>query len=367
MGARTLQDVGWRRLLLGQASFGEGEEYMAFKYTFALLMLWVTLPLLALFILGDAAGVNRVGWHGLTIRLYFVLCACLIWLLRGRRRWFHPVVWVFAVASWAVHVSGFVFVPDDENRLVWFLSLVVGVYILLGRRAGACLAVASVAAVLWCNPHLAHPVSERGMGTFITSLVSMSVIFHVFTSRSVLFHRAMVASQAQLRELSDRDPLTGVLNSRGLARQCEQLLLLARRRGEPCAVLFVDLDHFKRVNDQHGHDAGDVVLQRVAAVLTQRLRRSDVLGRVGGEEFVVFLPATDEAGATQLAEALRQDIEACCPQTPAGVSLTVTASIGVAAKVSGQVSLPDLQRDADQAMYAAKAGGRNRVSVLGLG
>lgn len=366
-----MQDTRWRKWLLGPVVFNEGEEYLAFKYTFALLMLWVTMPLLALFIAGDVAGINRVGWHGLTIQLYFTACVVMILVLRGHRTRFYPVVWAFAWMSLGVHISGFVFVPDDENRLLWFLSLVVGVYILLGRRAGALIATASVVAVVVCNRHVEHAISERGMGTFITSLVSMSVIFHVFTSRSVLFHRAMVVSQAQLRELSDRDPLTGVLNARGFARQCEQLLQLSHRRGEACAALFVDLDHFKRVNDQHGHEAGDVVLRCVAQVLTQRLRRSDVLGRIGGEEFVAFLPATDEAGAMQLAEALRRDIEASHPETPAGVRLTVTASIGVAAQLAvqpgPQASLQSLQRDADAAMYAAKAAGRNRVSVLRLG
>jgi len=139
---------------------------------------------------------------------------------------------------------------------------------------------------------------------------------------------------------------------------------LGTRQSTPYAVLFIDLDHFKRVNDQHGHDAGDAVLKSVAACMARRLRQSDMLGRVGGEEFVAFLPATDTHGAMTLAEALREDIQAAQPQLADGARLEVTASIGVAPGTSVPSTLDELQRRADQAMYRAKAAGRNRVTLF---
>lgn len=356
----------WRGVLLGSATFGEGEEYLQFKYIFALAMLWLTLPLLLLFIAGDVSGANRVGLHGHTIRAYFLMCCALILAIRNRPDRLAPAMWVFALASLGVHISGFLFVPEDESRLVWFYSLIAGTYILLGRRAGAVVAVASIAAVAVANGQLAAPVSDRGMVTFYASLVSLSVIFHVFTSRSVSFHQAMVNSQARLRHLSDHDPLTGVLNARSFSRQCEHLMQLARREGGTFALLFIDLDHFKSVNDEHGHDAGDQVLRAVAGALLHRLRRTDLLGRVGGEEFVVFLPGADVTNALKVAEALRLDIQALRIRTVAGVSLVITASVGVAADTGDGRPLSELQRQADQAMYQAKAGGRNRVSSLAL-
>lgn len=355
--------MNWKHLLLGRVQFDAAEEYLAFKYAFALILMWAGLPLLALFIAGDLTGANSIGLHRWTVRAYFLLSCLLIALLRGRKQWFAPAVWVFAVASLGVHLSGFIFVPQDELRLVWFYSLIAGVYILLGRRAGALFTVASVALVLACNPHQPAPISSRGLGTFITSLVSLSVIFHVFTQQTTSFFLGMLRSNERLRQLSEQDPLTGLLNARAFAQACDRLVRLAERHGTGYAVLFVDLDHFKRVNDQYGHDAGDCVLRTVAEVMRQRLRQSDVLGRVGGEEFVIFLPDTDATGAMRLAEDLRRDIEASCPRIGQAQPLCVTASIGVAPGRAGG-NLESLQKQADQAMYLAKAAGRNRVTLF---
>jgi diguanylate cyclase (GGDEF)-like protein len=358
--------MNWRRWLLGDAKFGEAEGYLRFQYAFAMILMWAGLPLLALFIAGDLSGANVIATHGRTVRVYFLLSCVLIWLLRGHKQRFVPVVWVFALSTLLVHCSGFMFVPEDESRLVWFYSLNAGVYILLGRRVGALFTVASMAAVVVGNGHLAAPISQRGMSTFLASLVSLSVIFHAFTQRTEAFFKAMMASNARLRHLSEHDPLTGVFNARAFAQTCESLMRLGARQSAPYAVLFIDLDHFKRVNDQYGHDAGDAVLKTVAACMTRRLRQSDVLGRVGGEEFVAFLPSTDTKGAMTLAEALRQDIQSAQPHLADGTKLEVTASIGVAPATSMLSTLDELQRHADQAMYQAKATGRNRVTLFAV-
>lgn len=257
-------------------------------------------------------------------------------------------------------------VPADELRLVWFYSLIAGVYILLGRRAGAAFTVGAVAVVLLGNAHQVAPVSSRGMGTFLASLVSLSVMFHAFTQRTMSFYLQMVRSNDRLRHLSEHDPLTGVLNGRAFAQSCEGLVRLAARHRASYAVLFIDLDHFKRVNDHYGHDAGDAVLKAVAGILRCRVRDSDLVGRVGGEEFVVFLPDTDTQGALRLADELRRGIEECRPQVGEGVRLGVTASIGVAVASHDDGGLAALQKRADEAMYKAKAAGRNRVTLFSV-
>jgi len=356
-----------KRLLLGQQPFDEAGDFLAFRYTFGLLLMWAVMPILALFILADWSGTNPIGRHGTTIRVHFIASAVLIWALRSRPRLLLPVIWTYAVASLCVHLSGFIFVPADELRLVWFYSLIACTYILLGKAPGALFTLAAIVGVLIANHHLAHPTSERGMGTFITSLISMSVIFHVFIDRIVYFHGAMAASKEELRKLSERDPLTGVLNGRAFLQACQRLMSLGERNGTVGAVLFIDLDHFKNVNDQHGHDAGDAVLRAVATCMARRLRQSDVLGRVGGEEFVAFLPSTDAGGAMLVAEELRKDIQQAKPVTPGGVALEVTASIGVALQQPGTTSFEDLQRMADQAMYQSKSNGRNRVTLFSDG
>jgi diguanylate cyclase (GGDEF)-like protein len=165
---------------------------------------------------------------------------------------------------------------------------------------------------------------------------------------------------ADLEDLAYRDELTELPNRRGATRQLDVLLSRARRHGHQLALLLIDADRFKAVNDEHGHAVGDVVLRELAARLRERVRREDVVGRWGGEEFVVALPETTPDGAAAVAESLRAAI-AGTPIEAGGVALPVTVSIGVAAW-TGQHG-DDLIARADHALYAAKAAGRDRVAV----
>jgi len=128
-------------------------------------------------------------------------------------------------------------------------------------------------------------------------------------------------------------------------------------------VMMADLDHFKRVNDQYGHPAGDVVLRGVSEVLRQTLRAPDVAGRYGGEELLVILPQTDAQGAAQMAERWRQAVEVSSFRAPDGRNVGVTVSIGVASFSADQASPDELVNSADEALYRAKHQGRNRVVV----
>ncbi|KQM68684.1 diguanylate cyclase [Xylophilus sp. Leaf220] len=164
-----------------------------------------------------------------------------------------------------------------------------------------------------------------------------------------------------LERLSLTDPLTGILNRRAFTEALRNSATRADARHLPIAVMLFDIDHFKQVNDRHGHEAGDRVLMRVAAVAQNMLRTGETVARYGGEEFIVLLVHPDPAGAMRAAERLRSGIEAACIDLQNGQQVRVTASFGVATARNALCNLEDLLRAADTALYAAKAQGRNRV------
>lgn len=162
------------------------------------------------------------------------------------------------------------------------------------------------------------------------------------------------AEQRTLRRMAAVDELTGVLNRRGI----EQSIADAGAPPRDVALIVVDIDHFKRINDTHGHDAGDQVLQRIAAIMARNVRTNDVLGRWGGEEFLVACMNCAPEHAVKVAEKIRQRIESS--SFDARLRIAVTASLGVAMIRDGE-SFAETFKRADAALYRAKSGGRNRV------
>ena len=168
----------------------------------------------------------------------------------------------------------------------------------------------------------------------------------------------LLTRERELERLAYYDELTGLPNRRSVLRQLEALLSRGRRHGHALAVLMVDADHFKALNDRHGHAAGDAALRALAERLGERLRAEDVIGRFGGEEFVIGLPDAEAAGAAAVAEDVRAAV-AERPMTIDGHALTLTVSVGWAPW--HDESLEQLLALADDALYEAKAAGRNCV------
>jgi two-component system, cell cycle response regulator len=167
-----------------------------------------------------------------------------------------------------------------------------------------------------------------------------------------------------LVDLSQRDPLTGLSNRRHLNAVLEREIDRVARSGEAALLLMVDIDYFKRVNDTHGHLAGDEVIKRVAQVLADCVRPMDTLARYGGEEFGVVLPCCQAAFGRAVAERIRRSVEATPVRLPSGQDLTVTISIGGAFAMQWIRTTGALWMDrADQQLYAAKGAGRNRVHI----
>ena len=177
----------------------------------------------------------------------------------------------------------------------------------------------------------------------------------------ILLQRSLLHSQ--LKAQARTDPKTGVLNAGAWQGEAALAIARAQRHREPLALLLADVDHFKMVNDTHGHLTGDAVLRTLATEMRQQVRESDLVGRFGGEEFVILLTATGAAEACQVAERIRRGacvVKVLTPDTIVGV----TVSIGVAALGSHGADLFELLAAADIALYRAKNTGRDRVCAL---
>lgn len=191
---------------------------------------------------------------------------------------------------------------------------------------------------------------------------SFSAVLISFAASLMLWRQHVSATllRRQLTELAQRDPLTGLLNRGAFMQRAAYELVRARRYANPTGLLLLDLDHFKKVNDQYGHPAGDAVLCGFAALLREQLREADIVGRLGGEEYIVMLPSTDVAGAARVAEKILLGAQRL-RIVHDGVVISVTTSVGftVSLPTDEVATLEELYLRADQALYAAKTAGRN--------
>jgi diguanylate cyclase (GGDEF)-like protein len=176
-----------------------------------------------------------------------------------------------------------------------------------------------------------------------------------------LLAQSFDAMRIRLGEQIETDPLTGCLNRRALETTLRAEWRQARRRGTTIAVLAIDIDHFKQINDTHGHPYGDLVLQDIAGIMRDTARDTDVVARLGGDEFIVVLPDTGWEGALTFAERMRAGVDEHTFASPT-VTTRITISVGVALhRGSDPMSPALLLEEADQSLYKAKTGGRNRV------
>lgn len=366
MMAASMAVVGWGRRRDGLGRWAAALLVNAIGHL--LIMLRGLIPDLLSIVVGN-----------LMLSSVFVGMIAAVYQFQGR-----PVRWALLLAPpllVLVFVSVFI---DNFPARVSFVGLVIGlqaVWALLAalshRHAtvgrGQWLLVAGLSleavvlggrALVAISTHSEATNILQGSGlqtlTFLAtfSVVLVSSVGFVFMSRD--------RADENNRVLAALDPLTGVANRRSLIAALDRDVARAQRMREPMALMMVDIDHFKDVNDQYGHPAGDRVLCSVVNVLRQRVRAQDLVGRYGGEEFMVLLPDTGLTGAEQLARELCKAVEESrCPADGVpGPGIAVTVSIGVfGGRLESGDSWDMLIAAADRALYQAKNNGRNRVEV----
>lgn len=173
-------------------------------------------------------------------------------------------------------------------------------------------------------------------------------------------------ANARLRQLAVTDGLTGIFNYRHFVELGSLSIKMARRYQRPVAMIMLDIDRFKQVNDTHGHAAGDQVLRQICAICSRMKRETDIFGRLGGEEFGILLLGASAAKAHEVAEKMRREIESMSIRYE-GSEIRITVSMGLCAieQVEQQLTIEQLLKLADRALYQAKQGGRNRVVMTG--
>lgn len=281
--------------------------------------------------------------------LLVVICGTLIWGLFDISAALKPASSLAAlmmVVTFSVSISLY----RKGNPLV--------VYFLIGHSF---FVLFNGIAVLFYKGIIAHSyLSSHGVG--------IGIVLEALTLAFIISHRIKIledirASQEELKKQAATDPLTKLYNRRFFFSEADYLLELAKNRGTPLAVLVIDIDHFKQVNDQYGHSCGDQVIVSIAHTLKKHSRTKDLLARFGGEEFVVLLPESDLQEANRCAERLRAAVQALEVSVNDNDVVHSTVSIGIAEVMVGNEGVEAALNRADKALYQAKHSGRNRLCV----
>jgi diguanylate cyclase (GGDEF)-like protein len=268
-------------------------------------------------------------------------------------------VWLAVLLACGLGFAANYFTSPQLDYGAVFLVPCIAASWYLGSAAG--LATVALSAAAWFTVMLLQgPAAEPWV--ILTNTVSRFSLFLVVAALVASVRRLM----QRLAELSRLDALTGLANRREFHARCEHDLAVASRSGSPTSLVFIDLDHFKDVNDRLGHAAGDEVLRMVASALSAAARRSDLAARLGGDEFALLLLGSDAQAARRIADKARAALHAAFSAR----ELPVTLSVGIACSPESGARCDELLAAADRAMYAAKAAGKDAVVVsddLGLG
>jgi len=242
---------------------------------------------------------------------------------------------------------------DAVRAPAWFSSTILFGFMLLNVARGI-----AILTGLLKDPHLFYQVEALTYGIYIA--IALGIAFGFFWMTTTML-------SVSLERMASTDPLTRLYNRRVFLLWCDKELLRSKRTGDPFSILMIDLDHFKKINDEFGHPAGDMALCSAVERMQSSIRGIDVLGRWGGEEFVALLPSADTDAALAVAERLRGNIESillpaislnAVKRSP-GIRMTV--SVGVTTYTGSDDSLLAMLQRADESLYRAKALGRNRV------
>lgn len=304
----------------------------------------------------------------LTSLAYTITAICFIWAFYNRKLFdLRPIARSEAFKG----MSDGVLILDDQNRIADFNPAAQKIMDFLsidmiGEKLSDLCEVELATKILMENTAKPLHLKKDGRSNFYDLRIShlsdrkKRAVGRILSFRDITKQKQM---EAQLKYYATTDSLTGILNRRHFNHMAEIELHRCIRYNNPLSLCMIDIDHFKNVNDNYGHDIGDLVMKEMVKVCQQILREADLFSRWGGEEFVLLLPETDLESASEVAERLRSSIEKTVVETSGG-KLSITISIGVVQVETTSTALEEGLKNADMAMYHAKGSGRNRCTAL---
>ena len=337
-------------------SYSESQKQLARPYRKAVLraLLFITLVSgLLFFVLNTSRGNYPLAYVELGMALYSVF---ILWAIR---RTAHLERWILAYALPFFTAMMFALLSPRATATVfaWVLLVPILSHLLMGRRLGLAVSLffMSVAAIIFFVKNRHDPELMEVLP--IANIAIMSLCILVF---SHIYEITREQSESRLLKMAQTDPLTGLANRARLEDVFEREKRRSQRHGTPLSILLLDLDHFKNVNDDFGHEAGDMALRHVSDILQHSVRATDLVARLGGEEFALILSNTDESQSLAVAENVRQAISHT-PFPYYGQSIRLTVSGGLSEYGPDGDDLLTLLSRADNCLYLAKNSGRNRM------
>ncbi len=348
-------------ILTSGLKFADAESIIKHRYRLLNMVMMITAVSTLSFGLLSDLGYHDMGRFSLVEYLFSFLALSLMQLLRRSKRYYYLVAYSMFAITFTIFTAALVLVTGDEYRAVWFLLTIVLSYMLIGRFAGHLATVLSLLIIVVVHATVGLGVSPLGLNTILLSMIICSVMVSSYSAKVNLYEEELQQKNSELAVLATTDDLTGIYNRRAFSELGHKYVEAALRNRRPLSFLMFDIDHFKQLNDSYGHHVGDIVLRNFSHQINSSLRKSDIFGRLGGEEFGLLLFETDLRQAQISGERILECVRDMEHEID-GEKHHITVSIGIACLAEGRdADLSALERRADAALYEAKNSGRDCI------
>ena len=346
--------------------FSTDEDLLKFKFKMLNSIFIIVAFSSALFALLSDFDINDIGpIHSKVDYVYSFLTIMLIFFLRSSKKNYNLTAHLLLTISLITFTSALIFVPQDEFRMIWFYLLIFVAYIVSGKMSGILYTLASIVIILSFNSFVDLELSPVAINSGILGLLIGSFLSYLYTNKITNYENSLKKQNSSLSILASTDYLTGIMNRRMFNDISEHYFLTAQKNNFNLTLLLLDLDHFKKVNDTYGHQAGDHLLKHFVETIEKILNKSDIFARIGGEEFAILLSQINDDNAYLLAEQIRKEVENLFI-TYEGQTIFVTTSIGISENKSTDTAFENIFSRSDMALYQAKHEGRNRTCYSDL-